>query len=76
MTEFQYDVPLPQAVHGKDGDKYGVKNFPMNASKFYPNLKRASPIHTCATRMNPNCKFVTRSVIENGVKGYRIWRIS
>ena len=74
MTEFQYDVPPPICFKFKD--TYGVRDFPLNASKFYPNMVRAAPVYSCANKLNKNCKFVTRTVTENGVKGIRIWRIS
>ena len=75
--KFDMDVPIP---HAKGKDKYGLSDFPLNASKFIPVSKDTvrylrNNIREQATKKNPGAKFTVRFAVENGKKGYRIWRI-
>jgi hypothetical protein len=82
--EFDIGIPIPKShLHiKKNKDTYGLKGFPDNASKFFKakTLAHLKSLQGClltdAKRLNENAKFATRSVVENGESGIRIWRIS
>ena len=67
---FDFNIAVPSQI---TNDKYGLKGFPLNASKFIPGAQAA--IMAMAGCHNRGCKFTSRTVTENGVRGVRIWRI-
>jgi hypothetical protein len=76
MSDFEFDVPLPKKKAGApQKDKYGLLNFPIGGSKFIAGIKSAA-LGSELDRKNEGCKFVTRQVVENGIKGLRVWRLS
>ena len=74
LRGFDFSVPLTPAKRGID--THGVADFPVDASKFFVgSSKRASILSLCYHHNPKGAKFVTRIVVEEGVKGIRVWRI-
>ena len=76
-SRFDMNVPIPRGI-GRD--KYGLADFPPNASLFIPITDDTvkylrNNIRVQAEKKNPGCKFTVRSVVEGGKEGYRIWRV-
>ena len=76
--KFDMDVPIPTM---QAADKYGLADFPLNGSKFFaitPDMPKYFQynITSQAKRRNPEAKFTTRSVVEGGKNGIRIWRVA
>ena len=74
--KFDMDVPIPAI---RSADKYGLGDFPLNGSKFFPATPYTSKyfrynLSSMAKTANPGAKFITRSVVEGGKSGIRIWR--
>ena len=75
--KFDMDVSIPTT---RSADKYGLSDFPLNGSKFFSITPHMSKyfrynLSSMAKKLNPEAKFITRTVVEGGKKGYRIWRI-
>ena len=76
-NKFDMGVPIP---YRKGKDKYGLYEFPLNGSKFIPLTEGDTTylrnnIRVQASKKNPGAKFIVRTVVAGGKKGYRIWRI-
>ena len=75
-SKFDMNVPIPAQ---RGADKYRLEGFPLNGSRFIP-LTADLPkyfyqnIHSLLKKKNPGAKFITRSVVEEGKSGIRIWR--
>jgi hypothetical protein len=77
MIEYQTDVPL-EAGSTRTGRKpsYPFRTMPVGASFFVPN-KTVSSIRAAAHHYREEgLHFSAQTVIEDGVKGVRIWRIA
>ena len=83
--EFGVDIPLPDSrVRKSVKDTYGIKDFPIGDSRLYPFAefddkpvkKLSTTIMNIAKRHHRGIttKFVTRTVIEDGVAGLRVWQ--
>ena len=88
LREIEFGVDIPQKRiydQGYKADKYGLKTFPINGSRFYPLLEskfksaaRLSVAIVSAStgkQVPAGMKLTIRVVTENGELGVRIWRI-
>jgi len=75
MFEIDFNVPIPspKAVV----TKYPFAIMKIGDSFFVPNktASEVSPHFARARRRLPGTKFACRTVVENGVKGVRVWRV-
>jgi len=65
-------VQMPKKQHGRPS-KYPMNDLEIGQSFFVPN-KTCMSFAGYRPRYKPK-KFTVRSVIENGTKGIRVWRI-
>lgn len=75
-TEFKIDkgIPLPPPAKGGRNGKYPWREMEVGDSFFMPGAARSgAPQYLAGQRTG--FRFSSRGVIENGVKGRRIWRI-
>lgn len=66
-------IPIPNPL-GNNG-KYPFRFMTPGDSFFAPG-KHSSNIHPCIALRPGNENFVTRNVVENDVRGVRVWRIA
>lgn len=68
--------------HNIKPPKFGkYRKYPWNEMKkgdsfFSTQPYLNGPARAAAVRIGNGCKFICRSVTENGVKGVRVWRVS
>ncbi len=69
-------VPMPKPRGGGRAPKWPVRDMQIGDSFFVPNKTAAnmSGVVNYARSMNKGWKFGMRIMIENGVKGVRVWR--
>ena len=65
------NVPAPANPRRR---KYPFAEMEVGDSFFAPNIKISSVTYSFAR--HPGKKFTARTVTENGVKGFRVWRIA
>lgn len=75
VPEIEHGIPMPRAVTSKMRWNFSAMNpgdsfFDTAHPKTIMNAAKAWRL-----RNDPKVKFSHRSVIENGVKGVRVWRI-
>jgi len=78
MSEFKIDknVPIPEGRWGKRRKKYPFDEMEVGDSFFIHGGKQESITSIMRHwREKLGHKYTTRSVVENGVKGVRVWRI-
>ena len=75
VIKLDKNVPLPLNTGHKGGGKYPWREMQPGDSFFVPGGKGSQKgiYHTGKTAAG--IKVTTRTVVENGVKGFRVWRI-
>ena len=79
MFVIEKNIPVPTANRRPGGCKYPLKDMKISDSFFVPNCKSHSVSSTVSSykrRYFPDRRFIVRTVIEDGVSGVRVWRIS
>lgn len=67
-------IPLPSEPP-KNARKYPFRDLELGDSFFAP-CKTREQLKSLISRSSCSCRrFVTRSVVEDGVKGLRVWRV-
>lgn len=73
MPKIEKGIPIPLKNHG-DGTLETLRNMDVGDSAFIAN-KRASNVFQGVGRLPNKIKITTRTLIEKGVRGVRVWRI-
>ena len=74
MFKIEKNVPVPANYeHAVRGSKYPFQSMEVGDSAFFPEIHIVT-VGASARKLKPKV-FTHRSVIENGVKGTRSWRI-
>ena len=78
--KFDHDIPLPARKGGGGGCRIGkhpVDRMKVGDSRFFPEAPPGVSARFYELgRRRPGWKFATRSVVEDGVAGTRVWRIT
>jgi hypothetical protein len=75
---FDHDIPLPRKKSdGRKIGKHPVDRMKVGDSLFFPEAPPGVSARFYELgRRRPGWKFATRSVVEDGVAGARVWRIT
>lgn len=80
MSEYKIEsnVPMPEPLYWRS--KYPLRQMKIGDSFFIPGktLKertRCTVAGAWFSKRNPEYKFTTRTVMESGIKGVRVWRV-
>lgn len=73
--EIKVDRNVPVPVHRRN-HKYPWHQMKKGDSFFTESPYLQGPMASAARRIGKGCKFICRSVMEKGVKGTRVWRVS
>ena len=76
--QFDDDIPIPRRGGGPRLGAHPVNQMKIGQSTFIECERSANQNarFRVLARKRPGWKFVTRTVVENGVKGVRVWRVS
>ena len=74
MFKIDVGVPISKITSGRKPTKFPFTDMEVGDSVFVPEAKPNSSYASAATRNYSPHKFIQRTVIEDGVKGLRIWR--
>ena len=76
MTEIKvdHDVKIPSDARG-GRSTYPWKEMKKGDSFFTTSRWMGGVAQNAAMRIGNGCQFTIRSVIENGKKGFRVWRV-
>ena len=76
MYTIDKNVPAPAVVSLGAPAKYPWRAMDVGDSFFVPGNKASAMTSAAAmTARRLGCKYTTRTVTENGVKGVRVWRV-
>lgn len=76
MYEIDKDVPIPPVMFKLTEYQEPINRLGIGHSFFVPTDKPESTralLHKCALRAGITC--TTRHIVEDGVKGMRVWRV-
>ena len=74
MFEIDKDIEIPSRCRGKRGPTYPWNELGVGDSFFAPSDARCFTAAAHRARFHGG-KYTTRAVEENGVVGFRVWRV-
>ncbi len=79
MTKFtiQSNIPVPRPTQGRPY-RYPLMDMKVGESVFLPGKtggKLRNSVYHFNTKHQGRCQFITRNWEEDGVRGYRVWRV-